>query len=101
MEKNQTKSLKLKRFGYIQLGLIAQGLLQYLSTMHPAIVLKQFGSWLRTIRPGIPPSEQVTAMALKNSLSEFLADKNSEQIFKIFIREKIDTSRLEGLRLVV
>lgn len=86
---------------YIQLGLIAQGLLQYLSTMHPAIVWKQFGSWLRTIRPGIPPSEQVTAMALKNSLSEFLADKNSEQIFKIFIREKIDTSRLEGLRLVV
>lgn len=84
---------------HIQLGLIAQGLLQYLSCTRSDIVWKQFGSWLRTIRPGVAPSEQVTAMALKNSLPEFLADDLNEQNFKKFLYERIDITRAEGLRL--
>jgi hypothetical protein len=53
---------------YVQAGLVAQGLLQYLSAVFPKLVFSSFGSWFRTIRAGIPPSEQVTAIALRNNL---------------------------------
>ena len=85
---------------HIQLGLIAQGLLQYLACTAPQLVWEKFGSWIRTIRPGIPPSEQVTAMALKNSFPEFLADTTKSYIYKKFLRDRIDLSRAEGYRLV-
>lgn len=84
---------------YIQIGLIAQGLLQFLSSVFPALVWKSFGSWLRTIRPGIPPSEMVTAMALRSSLPEFLLGNKNNSAFTIFITERIDVGRAEGLRL--
>lgn len=92
---------KLKAYHlHIQLGIIAQGLLQYLSCSMPTTVWSKFGSWLRTIRPGIPPSEQVTAMALKNTLPEFLAVCDLTSNFKKFLLKKIDFSRIEGSRLV-
>jgi len=40
---------------HIQLGLIAQGLLQILSATQPKLVWQSFGSWIRTIRPGLAP----------------------------------------------
>jgi len=58
---------------HIQLGLIAQGLLQILSAIKPKLVWRSFGSWIRTIRPGLAPSEQVVAIALRNTFAEFLA----------------------------
>jgi hypothetical protein len=85
---------------YVQAGVVAQGLLQYLSAVFPKSVFSSFGSWFRTIRPGIPPSEQVTAIALRNSLPEFLVDSSHESIFKKFLLERIDPCRSEGLRLV-
>lgn len=85
---------------HIQVGLIAQGLLQYLASVHPRMVWSNFGSWIRTIRPGIPPSEQVTAIAMRNALPEFIADSSASDIFTIFLRERIDISRAEGLRMI-
>lgn len=85
---------------YMQLGLIAQGLMQYLSCTTPDLIWKKFGSWIRTIRPGIPPSEWVTAAALKNSLPEFLVDSSKHYIFKKFLRGKIDLERREGSNLI-
>ncbi len=41
---------------------------------------RQFGSWIRTIRPGICPSERVTAIAMKNTFPEFLVDSSQEAI---------------------
>jgi hypothetical protein len=84
---------------HIQVGLIAQGLLQYLSTAFPALVWKNFGSWLRTIRPGIPPSEAVTAQALRTSLPGFLTSNEGTSAFTKFLLKRIDLSRYEGLRL--
>jgi hypothetical protein len=49
---------------FIQAGVIAQGLLQYLAVVSPKLVWDSFGYWLRTIRPGVPPSELVVANAL-------------------------------------
>jgi hypothetical protein len=81
---------------HIQLGLIAQGLLQILSARSPQRVWQSFGSWIRTVRPGLAPSEQVTAISLRNSLPEFLASAAKTSILVKFIRDRIDLSRSEG-----
>ena len=85
---------------HIQLGLIAQGLLQILSAKVPRLVWHSFGSWIRTIRPGLAPSELVTAIALRNTLPEFLADSAETSILTKFLRDRIDLERTEGIRLV-
>jgi len=85
---------------HMQLGIIAQGLLQYLSLTCTKAVWNSFGSWLRTIREGIYPSEQVTALAMRNTLPELLVNSPDEQILANFIRQKIDLNRREGLRLM-
>ena len=84
----------------IQLGLIAQGLLQILSATVPQLIWRSFGSWMRTIRPGLAPSEQVAAIALRHSLPHFLADDENASIFTKFLRERIDVARSEGIRLI-
>jgi hypothetical protein len=58
---------------FMQAGVIAHGLLQYLSATYPKLVWSSFGSWLRTIRPGVAPSEFVTAQALRQSLPHLCA----------------------------
>ena len=84
---------------HIQLGIIAQGLLQILSATHPKLIWQSFGSWIRTIRPGLAPSEQVVAIALRNTLPDFLADEVNTPILVKFIRSRLDLSRTEGIRL--
>jgi len=85
---------------HIQLGLIAQGLLQILSATTPKLVWWSFGSWIRTVRPGLAPSEQVVAVALRNTLPEFLASAAKTSILVKFIRNRLDLSRAEGTSLV-
>ena len=84
---------------HIQLGLIAQGLLQILSTTKPKLVWRSFGSWLRTVRPGLAPSEQVAAVAFRKTLPEFLASTAKPSILVKFIRDRLDLSRIEGTSL--
>lgn len=84
---------------HIQTGVIAQGLLQMLSVLHSQMVWRCFGSWIRTIRPGIPPSEQVVSLALHHSLPEFLAAGDKTSVLAKFINDRLDLDRAEGLRL--
>ena len=86
---------------HIQHGLIAQGLLQILALLCAPSVWRHFGSWIRTIRPGILPSEQVVAVALRHTLPVFLADSEKDHPLALFIRYHIDLDRAEGLRLAV
>ena len=58
---------------YVQLGCIAQGLLQHLAINHAAEVWRCFRSWLRSMNPAIPPSELIVASALRTTLTAFLA----------------------------
>lgn len=85
---------------HIQIGLIAQGLVQCLSLSYPKLVWAHFGSWIRTIRPGLCPSEGVTVNALRNSLPEFLLNSTEIEILKKFLTAMIDADRIEGVRLV-
>lgn len=85
---------------HIAAGIVAQGMLQCLSLTMSEVVWKSFGSWIRTIRPGVLPSEQVVAVAMRNVLPEFLGVTDSNQILAQFIRDRIDLDRAEGLGLV-
>ena len=84
---------------FIQAGLIAQGLLQYLAVALPQLVWDSFGSWLRTIRAGIPPSELVVATALRQRLPQFLLDNAEGNIFRKFILDRQDHDKIEPFRL--
>lgn len=85
---------------HMMAGVIAQGMLQFLSLTQTESVWKCFGSWIRTIRPGVLPSEAVVAAALRNTMPQFLAVSDQEQILAQFIRDRIDVQRAEGLSLV-
>ncbi len=84
---------------FIQAGVVCQGLLQYLAVAFPQLVWNSFGSWLRTIRPGIPPSELVVANALRQSLPEFLLNATPSNTFAKFVIERQDTNKMEAFRL--
>jgi hypothetical protein len=84
---------------HIQCGLIVQGLLQYLALAYPDKVWRHFGSWIRTIRPGILPSEQVTAMAMRNTLPYFLTVFAPTIILAKFIRQRADPQRSECFKM--
>jgi hypothetical protein len=58
---------------HVQLGCIAQGLLQHLAINHTAEVWHCFRSWLRTMNPAMPPSELIVASALRSTLPVFIA----------------------------
>jgi hypothetical protein len=84
---------------FIQAGIIAQGLLQYLAVAAPKLVWDQFGSWLRTIRPGIPPSEFVVANALRQTLPEFLMSYSESDSLAKFIADRQDRGNMRIFRL--
>ncbi len=84
---------------YVQLGCIAQGLLQYLSVKFPAEVWRHFNSWLRTMNTDRSPSEMVVGQALRSSLPHFLATTHGEHELEKIIVDNADLSRLPDIRL--
>ena len=84
---------------FMQLGLIAQGLMIALATTVPELVWRHFGSWLRTVRPGVQPSERVVAVALRNTLPDFLADEAADPILAKFLRDRLDLTKSAAVRL--
>jgi hypothetical protein len=70
---------------FMQVGLIAQGLLQYLSLSQPAQVWRCFGSWLRTMNTHHCPSEAVTAQALRRTWPEFLLHSPTAHSWRKFL----------------
>jgi hypothetical protein len=80
---------------FIQAGAVSQGLLQYLAAVAPTQVWNSFGSWLRTIRPGVAPSELVVASALRQTLPEFLLNSPEKASIAKFILERQDHDTME------
>jgi len=97
----EKRAAKIERLSHTHpVGVDRPEFMQFLAAVKPKAVWGFFGSWMRTIRPGIPPSEQVCAMALRNGLPEFLADTQDAAPLKKFLRERIDLQRAEGMQLV-
>jgi hypothetical protein len=84
---------------FIQAGIVCQGLLHYLAATRPALVWNSFGSWLRTIRPGVPPSELVVAHALRQRLPEFLLTAAKSCSFAKFVLDRQDHDTFEMFRM--
>ena len=78
---------------HIQLGLIAQGLLQYLAVHFRRAVWFNFHSYIRTASPQKPPSEWVVSHALRHSWPQFLAASPESQTLKKFLASKISLGR--------
>jgi hypothetical protein len=81
---------------YVQLGCIVQGLLQHLAINFRRSVWASFGSWLRTMKTDLVPSEMVVANALRSHLPDFLLDSSGEIELKKFILDRADCSRVPG-----
>jgi hypothetical protein len=78
---------------HIQLGLIAQGLLQYLAMTFRRVVWCNFHSYIRTHSPQKPPSEWVVTHALRHSWPHFLAGSPESLTLKKFLASKISLDR--------
>ena len=74
---------------HVQLGCIAQGLLQHLALTCGPTVWQLFRSWLRTMHVDRPPSELVVAHALRTSLPEFLAGGPPDAVLAKFLRRHL------------
>ena len=78
---------------FMMMGVITQGLLQYLSSCHTDLVWQSFGSWLRTIRTGVAPSELVVKTALQNTLGGFIRISLHNNKLAKFIADRQDPDR--------
>jgi hypothetical protein len=85
---------------HIQIGLIVQGLLQYLAVFHHRAVWRFFGSWLRTENRALAPSELVVAHALRNSLPDFLLSLPYTDVLKKFLAPKLAPERCPNMCLI-
>jgi hypothetical protein len=84
---------------FVQIGCIAQGLLQHLAIQYKSIVWSEFRSWLRTMNPEYAPSEMVVGMALRSSLPRFMHGMPDDNCLKKFIAEKMQPERVSGFCL--
>jgi hypothetical protein len=78
---------------HIQLGLIAQGLLQYLALNFRRVAWFNFHSYIRTVSPQKPPSEWVVSQALRHTWPDFLSSSSQSTILKKFLAAKISPAR--------
>ena len=78
---------------YVQTALIAQGILQYLAMTKETLVWAHFGSWIRTIRSGVLPSEMIVSESLKNTLPEFLRFATVATSWRKFMHQNVDPER--------
>jgi hypothetical protein len=78
---------------HIQLGCIAQGLLQYLALHFSATVWQCFRSGLRTMKLDLPPAELVAAHALRSTLTDFLRSGPADAKLRTFLTRIIRSAR--------
>ena len=84
---------------HIQVGLVAQGILQCLAALQPRLVWRHFASWLRTKSSPGCPTEFVVATALRHSLPDFLTAGPTDPIWRKFLCDRLDLDQFEGARL--
>ncbi len=91
---------KLEAFHrYVQIGCIAQGLLQYLSLMYGNEVWSQFRGWMRTMKTDTPPSEMVVASALRSCLLDFLVNSPQDHKLKKILAENVTIQQMKEYQM--
>ena len=84
---------------YVQLACIAQGLQQHLAINFRPKVWDHFRSWMRTMKPTLPPSEAVVAQALRANLGDFLAAAPEGHELRKIILDRLDADRCPAMLL--
>lgn len=84
---------------HIQIGLIAQGLLQYLALTFRRVAWCQFNSYIRTAKTNLPPSEWVLTHALRNTWPDFLRFSPYALILKKFLANKVALHRASNRQI--
>jgi hypothetical protein len=82
---------------HVQLGCVAQGLLQHLAINHSELVWDHLHEWFRTMNRTLPPSELLTAYALRAVLPEFFGSRKLDPN----MREILDKYRATDFGLTV
>jgi hypothetical protein len=75
---------------HIQLGLIAQGLMQYLALHFRRVAWFNLHTYFHTAVPQKPPSEWVVSQALRHTWPEFLRCSAQSLSLKKFLASKTD-----------
>jgi hypothetical protein len=86
-------------YAYMQAGIIAQGLLHYLSVGFPTPVWQSFDSWLRIISRCSTISELVVGHMMRETISDFIVNCVKSNSLAKFIVERQDTGNLRVFRL--
>ena len=73
---------------HIQLSIIAHGLVNYLAVAHESLVWSNVKVFIRTLRPGVVPSEWIVQMAMREGLKKFGWVKRVNKNFAKFLNEK-------------
>lgn len=85
---------KLRAYhNFMQIGVIAQGIMALLALIKPRLVWRCFPSWMRTMNQNAIPSEWVVALSLTGTLPGFLRDCQENNIWAKFIRQNADEKR--------
>ncbi len=94
--RDQTKCKLHAYHLFIEAGIVSQRLLHYLAIASAEINWNCFGSWLRTIRPGIPPSKLPVASALRRHLPGSLLNSAKSHIVAKLLAGRQDTNRMQN-----
>lgn len=85
---------KLRAYhNFMQIGVIAQGIMMLLALTKSQLVWERFRSWMRTMNQKGVPSEWVVAQSLTNTFPGFLRDMQKNNIWVKFITQNTDTER--------
>jgi hypothetical protein len=84
---------------HIQIGLIAQGLLQYLALLFPRVAWRNFNSYIRTANTAQAPSEWVVTHALRHAWSDFLRFSPQAITLKKFLASKVALQRASNRQI--
>jgi hypothetical protein len=90
-ERVRRKLLAYER--HIQIGLIAQGLLQYLAVRAPRLTRRSCNTYIRTDRLTSAPSEWIVTQALRATWFDFLRCSPAARCLKKFLTPKICPQR--------
>jgi len=85
---------KLKAYhNFMQIGVIAQGVMVLLALTKSQLVWQHFSSWMRTMNQNGVPSEWVVAQSLTDTFPRFLRGAQENNIWAKFIRQNTDAKR--------
>jgi hypothetical protein len=85
---------------HIMIGLIVQGLPQYLVDFRLRAVERLLGRWLRTANRAAAPSELVVDHALRHSLRDLLLSSPASDALKKVLAPKLAPERYPNFRLI-